>query len=124
MPERNTATYKVLTDSSGYRFKFYCDLSGAFVCSTQKAYYAKTQEEALQAAWQAEGRNHFNRCRKCGKWISVAMYNVDVLECVGCAPFEAEAKFCKNCGIKIRKLTKQCPACGKPLAYYGKEWMK
>lgn len=124
MPERKTATYKALTDSGGYRFMFYCDLSGAQVCSTQKAYCGKTQEEALQSAWQAEGRNHFNRCRKCGKWISVTMYNVDVLECVGCAPFEAEAKFCKNCGAKIQDPTKPCPACGKPLVYYGKEWSK
>jgi len=124
MPERKTATYQVLVDGGGYRFMFYCDLSGAHVCSTKERYYGDTREEALQEAWQAEGRNHFNHCRRCGRWISVAMYNVEVLECVGCAPFEVEAKFCKYCGVRIGDPTKPCPACGKPLAYYGKEWNK
>ena len=124
MPEKKTAAYKVLKDGDGYRFMFYCDLSGAHVCTTKETYYGNTQEEALQAAWRAEGRNHFNQCRKCSKWISMAMYNVDVLECVECAPFEAEAKFCKNCGAKIESSAKFCPKCGKPLAYYGKEWNK
>ena len=49
------------------------------------------------------------------------MYNADVLECVECAPFEVEAKFCKNCGVKIQEPNKLCPVCGKPLSYYGKE---
>ena len=124
MPERKTATYKALEDSGGYRFMFYGDLSGAHVCTTKEIYYGNTQEEALQAAWQAEGRKHFNQCRKCGKWVSLAMYNVDVLECVVCAPFEAEAKFCKSCGAKIEEPTKPCPKCGKPLTYSGKEWSK
>ena len=124
MPERKTATYKALEDSGGYRFMFYCDLSGAHICTTKEIYYGDTQEEALKSAWQSEGRSHFNQCRKCGKWVSLAMYNVDVLECVECAPFEAEAKFCKNCGAKIEEPTKPCPTCGKPLAYYGKGWRK
>ena len=124
MPERKTATYKALEDSGGYRFIFYGDLSGAHVCTTKEIYCGNTQEEALQAAWQAEGRKHFNQCRKCGKWVSLAMYNVDVLECVECAPFEAEAKFCKNCGTKIEEPIKPCPTCGKPLTYSGKEWSK
>lgn len=124
MPERKTATHKVLADGGGYRFMFYCDLSGAHVCSTKEIYCADTQEEALQAAWQAEGRSRFNKCRKCGKWVNVAMYNVDVLECVGCAPFETEAKFCKNCGAKIEDPTKPCPACNKTLVYYGEGWKK
>ena len=103
---------------------FYCDLSGAHICTTKEIYYGNTQEEALKSAWQSEGRSHFNQCRKCGKWVSLAMYNVDVLECVECAPFEAEAKFCKNCGAKIEEPTKPCPTCGKPLTYCGKGWNK
>ena len=121
MSEGKTATHKVLGDGGGHRFMFYCDLSGAHICTTKKIYYGDTQAEALQAAWQTEGRNHFNQCRKCRKWVSLAMYNVDVLECVGCAPFEAEAKFCKSCGAKIADQTQLCPSCGKPLVYYGKE---
>ena len=124
MPERKTATFKVLEDGGRYRFMFYCDLSDAHVCTTKECYYGETQEEALQAAWQAEGRCHFNHCRKCGNWISMAMYNVDVLECVACAPFEAEAKFCKNCGARIEDPAKPCPTCGKPLVYHGKECSK
>ena len=124
MPERKTATHKVLADGGGYRFMFYCDLSGAHICTTKEIYYGDTQEEALKSAWQSEGRSHFNQCRKCGKWVSLAMYNVDVLECVECAPFEAEAKFCKNCGARIEEPTKLCPKCGKPLTYSGKEWSK
>ena len=124
MSERKTATHKVLADGGGYRFMFYCDLSGAHICTTKEIYYGNTQEEALKSAWQSEGRSHFNQCRKCGKWVSLAMYNVDVLECVECAPFEAEAKFCKNCGAKIKEPTRPCPKCGKPLAYYGKGWSK
>ncbi len=124
MPEKKTAIHKVLTDGGGYRFMFYCDLSGAHVCTTRGIYCGDPQNEALQAAWQAEGRSHFNHCRQCGKWVIETMYNVDVLECVACAPFEAEAKFCKNCGAKIEEPTKPCPTCGKPLTYSGKEWSK
>ena len=124
MHERKTSAHKVLADGGGYRFMFYCDLSGAHVCTTKEIYYGDMQEEALQAAWQAEGRKYFNRCHKCGKWVIDAVYNADVLECVECAPFEAEAKFCKNCGAKIEEPTKPCPTCGKPLAYCGKGWNK
>ena len=122
MIERNTPTYKALSDGGGYRFVFYCELSGAHACTTKKIYFGDTEEEALQTAWQDEGRHYFNRCRKCGKWVSLAMYNVDVLECVECAPFEAEAKFCKSCGTTVEYPSKPCPVCGKPLSYYGKEW--
>lgn len=50
MPERKTATHKVLADGGGYRFMFYCDLSGAHICTTKEIYYGDTQEEALMSA--------------------------------------------------------------------------
>lgn len=121
--EKTIAAYKIVADAGGNRYKFYCDLSGALVCTT-KPYKADTPEAELQFAWEKEGRQHFNRCRNCGKWIIDAMYNVDVLECVECAPFEAEAKFCKSCGVKINDPSKVCPRCGNPLVYYGKELKK
>lgn len=50
MPERKTATNKVLADGGGYRFMFYCDVSGAHICTTKEIYYGDTQEEALKSA--------------------------------------------------------------------------
>jgi len=44
-----------------------------------------------------------------------------VWECVECAPYEAEPNYCKNCGIKIEKPSKKCPACGYKLVYEGEE---
>ena len=124
MPEKKVATHKAVTVGDGYRFLFYCDVSDAHVCTTKGIYYGDTQEAALMTAWQAEGCEHFNRCHKCGRWVIDAVYNAEVLECVECAPYEAEAKYCKNCGVKIENPTKTCHKCGKPLAYYGKEWNK
>lgn len=118
--EKTIATYKIVSDAGGNIYKFYCDLSGALVCTT-KPYKADTPEEELQLAWENEGKQHFNSCHNCGKQVSNAMFNVEVLECVECAPIEAEVKFCKNCGAKIEDPNKLCPACGKPLVYYGKE---
>ncbi len=93
------------------------------MCTTD-LYHADTPEEELQLAWEREGRPLFNHCHNCGKMVSGVMFNVEVLECVECAPFETEAKFCKNCGGEIEKPNKPCPVCGKPLVYYGKELKK
>ena len=118
--EKTIATYKIVADAGGNCYKFYCDLSGALVCTT-KPYKADNPEEELLLAWESEGKEQFNVCHKCGKQVSNAMFNVETLECVECAPIEAEAKFCKHCGAKIEEPTKPCPACGKPLVSYGKE---
>lgn len=114
-----TSKHKIVKDGSGYRFIFYCDVSDAHVCTTQKIYQGNTEMDALLAAWQAEGRKQFNRCHKCGKWVIDAVYNAEVLECVECAPYEAEPKYCKNCGTKIEESLKICPSCGKKLIYEG-----
>ena len=119
MPKNRTAKYKVVTDGDGYRFIFYCDVSDAHIYTTQKTYQVDAEQEALLAAWEAEGREHFNRCHKCGKWVMDAVYNAEVLECVECAPYEAEPKYCKNCGTKIEVPVKICPVCGKKLIYEG-----
>lgn len=119
MGEKRTATYKIITDAGGNRYNFYCDLSGALVCTT-KPYKADIPEEELRLAWEKEGKKHFNPCHKCGKLVIDAMFNPEVAECVECAPFEAESKFCKNCGTKIEEPTRKCPACGKLLHYEGR----
>ena len=92
--EKTIATYKIVADAGGNCYKFYCDLSGALVCTT-KPYKADNPEEELLLAWESEGKEQFNVCHKCGKQVSNAM--------------------------KIEEPTKPCPACGKPLVYYGKE---
>ena len=117
MTEKNVARHKLLTDSSGYRFLFYCDVSGAHVCTTKEVYHADTPEAALLSAWEAEGRRHFNRCHKCGKWVIDAVYNAEVLECVACAPYETEPQFCKNCGARVQASIRHCQSCGKKLIY-------
>ena len=119
MPERNAATHKTVADGDGYRFLFYCDVSGAHVCTTKEIYHADSPEAALLTAWEAEGRGRFNKCHKCGKWVIDAVYNIDVLECVDCAPYEFEPKYCKNCGARINASARHCPACGRKLIYEG-----
>ena len=119
MAERNAATHKTVADGGGYRFLFYCDVSGVHVCTTKEVYHADTPEAALLTAWEAEGRGRFNKCHKCGKWVIDAVYNAEVLECVDCAPYEAEPKFCKNCGTRIEATIRHCPSCGKKLIYEG-----
>ncbi len=120
MPKNITAKHKAVADGGGYRFIFYCDVSDAHVCTT-KEIYKGSEEDALLAAWQAEGRGYFNQCHRCGKWVLDAVYNAEVLECVECAPYEAEPKFCKNCGTKIEVPAKVCPLCGKKLIYEGRD---
>lgn len=117
--EKTIATYKIVADAGGNIYKFYCDLSGALVCTT-KPYKADTPEEELQLAWEKEGKKHFNTCHKCGKFVINAVFNPEVLECVDCAPFEAEAKFCKTCGAKIEVPERTCPVCGNTLHYEGR----
>lgn len=113
-----TAAYKKIINPNGNRYSFYCDLSGALICTT-RGILAASQEEELLIAWKSEGEQYFNKCHKCGKWVIDAMYNADVLECVECAPYEEEPLYCKHCGIKIKEMSKKCPECGMFLLYEG-----
>lgn len=118
MVNNKTADFKAAADQAGLRFMFYCQLSGAHVFTTKGIYPGKP-EEALLLAWQTEGCKHFNLCRRCGKWVIDAVFNAEVLECVECAPYEAEPKFCKTCGTKIETPVKNCQHCGNKLIYEG-----
>ena len=120
MGARKTAACKMISDAGGNRYRFYCELSGAWVCTTEPI-HATTPEEEWQIAWETVGRKHFNLCHKCGRWVIDAVYNADVFECVECAPYEEEPKYCKNCGIRIENPSGKCPACGHNLVYGGEE---
>ena len=87
MGERRTATYKIITDSGGNRYTFFCDLTGAFVCTTKKTYKADTPEQELLLAWEKEGKKHFNICHKCGQVI------------------KAPASFCPDCEERLSSET-------------------
>lgn len=113
-----TASYKIIADAGGNRYRFYCGLSGACGCTTQP-YHAKTPEEELMLAWETEGKSYFNLCHKCGKWVISAVYNPEVFECTDCAPFEHETGYCKFCGAKVGDDIRFCPACNKKLHYEG-----
>ena len=88
---RNTATFKCTSDFGGRRYSFYCDISHAIVCSTEPI-HMKTAEEELEFAWRETGEKHFNKCKKCGKWVIDAMYNPEKLECVICSPWETDSE--------------------------------
>ncbi|MBE6710782.1 MAG: hypothetical protein E7579_06650 [Ruminococcaceae bacterium] len=123
MEAQKTAAYKVISDADGNRYRFYCELSGALACTTEPL-CAQTPEEELRIAWETGGRKHLSLCHKCGRWVIDAVYNVDVFECVECAPYEEEPNYCKNCGIRIEKTSGKCPACGHKLVYEGEESAK
>lgn len=120
MLKSRTADYKLVEDDGGYRAMFYCQVSGAHVCTT-KEIYPGGLEEALLAAWEAVGSKYFNKCNRCGKWVIDAVFNAEVLECVECAPYEAEPKFCKTCGAKVEQPLTSCLNCGNQLIYGGGE---
>ena len=112
-----TAHYRVIADAGGNRYSFFCDIAGALLY-TSGPVRAETQEQEVEIAWE-DARKYFNRCHKCGKWVSNAMYNVDVAECVECAPWENFPRYCAYCGTEITSAGIFCPRCGKRLQYGG-----
>ena len=88
-----TARYRIFPQQDGNVYRFYCDVSGALVY-TSKPLRAETPEEELRLAWESGARAEFNRCEKCGNWISDVMYNADVHHCVVCTPWEDPPNFC------------------------------
>ena len=119
MAGKATAAYKVIADSGGLRFQFFCDLSGARACTTG-VIYAGAPEKALRIAWGTEGKKNLNHCSKCGNWVSDAMYNASVHECVECAPWENYPLYCPRCGKRITDTRKFCDKCGNSLRYEGR----
>ena len=118
---QKTATYKVVADAGGGRvFRFYCDISGELCCVT-KPIRADTEEAALEIAWEQEGKWQFNRCARCGRFVSSAMFNVNAGLCLDCAPWEEEyPAFCHQCGTRLKEDDARfCPTCGAKLIADG-----
>ena len=142
MESRTTAKYQVIQDAGGWRFRFYCDASGALGCATE-VYRGERPEDALAAGphlqilgialificlmiltnaiLQTYGKEKLPifTVIACGRWVITAMYNVDSLQCVDCAPWTARIAFCPACGAKTRKDDAVCSACGADLRGEG-----
>lgn len=112
----HTAAYRVLKDSGGMRFRFFCEGSGAAVCTTPSM-PLQPVEDALEVAWRTQAREHFNRCQRCGKWVADVMYNPNTLECVQCSPWEEKPTFCPQCGKMVLNDGVFCHHCGARLQY-------
>lgn len=100
MDKKRIVTYKVSKNAEENRYKFYCDLSGALVCITG-VHKADTPEAEVMIAWKQKAKQLFNSYNKCRKLVADIVFNPDVSECMDCATYEAEPKYCKNCGRKI-----------------------
>lgn len=75
-------------------------------------------QEELMVAWKTEGRQYFNQCHRCGKWVIDVMYNADVGECVQCTPWEEQSpRYCKHCGAEVQPGKAVCMVCQKSLTY-------
>lgn len=118
MDKNTTAAYHKTPEKTGNRYHFRCAVTGAQF-STVQTYQAATPRQEPLLAWQTEGRNHFNQCQRCGRWVFDVAYNPEVLECIACAPFECEARYCKFCGARVPAERRTCPTCGRPLYYEG-----
>ena len=114
MKNHATAKYSIIADSGGSRYRFFCDLSGMVLCTTNPI-RGDTQQQELNIAWETEGKKHFNRCSKCGKWVSDPMFNADMLQCVDCAPWQEKPNYCTRCGKKISDTDHFCDRCRTPV---------
>ena len=110
------AEYMIIKDSDGNRYRFFCELSGMAVHTTEP-YKEESAENEAEKAWQNEGENFFDKCHKCGKWVCSAMYNADVLQCVECAAWENKPNYCPSCGKKVSMADIYCSKCGLKLQY-------
>ena len=104
------ARCKTVQTGSETLFQFFCDLSGALVCTVK---HADTPEDA----WEETARQHFSQCRKCGRWVSDPMYNAETLQCVQCSPWEETPAFCPQCGERVMDDDMFCHHCNARLKY-------
>ena len=105
-----TAHCKVVHNGSGTLHQFFCDLSGALICTVQSA-------DNPQTAWETEAKQHFSQCHRCGRWVSDPMYNAETWQCVQCSPWEEEPAFCPQCGERVVEDNVFCHRCNARLKY-------
>lgn len=111
-----TARYECISSAGENRYRFFCEVSGVVVHTTGPV-RGDTEEEELRLAWEHDGRQHFNRCQKCGKWVSDVMYNADTGQCVLCSPWEEPPDYCPSCGAAVPPADRYCRRCGEKLQY-------
>ena len=116
MDGQRMAACRKLFEPGGVRYQFFCDLSGALVCTT-----ALQPEDDPGQAWKHEGRPMFSQCQRCGRWVSDPMYNAETLECVLCSPWEEPPAFCSQCGKKVIDGDVFCRSCHARLQYRERE---
>lgn len=104
MNEHPMANYRIERSGGEVLYHFYCGLSGALVCTVKHA-------AGPQPAWESGGRRHFNRCRRCGRWVCDTMYNPDTLQCVDCSAWEEQPAFCPQCGARVTEDAQFCRSC-------------
>ena len=112
----NTARYKIIAGTEGNRYQFFCELSGALVCTSEPVLLDSPEQE-LKFTWESEGKKQFNRCHRCGRWVSDVVYNVETLECVECSPWEEDPAYCPHCGEKVHAGDVFCQKCKNRLKY-------
>ena len=108
MDGRRTAMYKKLFEPGGVRYQFFCDVSGALVCTVKAA---NDHEDALMHAWKTEAKAQFSQCHHCGRWVSDPMYNAETWKCVQCSPWEEQPAFCPYCGENVVDDKVFCHSC-------------
>ena len=113
-----TAAYRIIRESNGTRYRFFCEVSGASVITTS-VFTEPPSDELRMQVWNREARNHFNLCHQCGRWVCDVMYNADTLKCVECSPWENPPHYCSHCGNPVPKTDIYCRKCGTRLMYGG-----
>ena len=113
-----TAAYNIIQTPEGNQYRFYCELSGIAVWTT-RPFHDEDPDRELMMAWNQEGKQHFNRCHQCGRWVSDVMYNADDLRCVDCSPWKEQPKFCPRCGTPVGPGHNFCSQCGQHLTHQG-----
>lgn len=111
-----SAKHKMITGKDGNRYQFFCDLSGALICTSEPV-LLDTPEQELRFAWENEGKKCFNLCHNCGKWVSDVAYNADTLTCIACSPWEDIPEYCPYCGEKADQADIFCSNCKNRLRY-------
>ena len=78
------APFRIRQTPTGFRITFYCNLTTLAVHSCEFSAGSNEQESYETAA--REARPYFNRCPRCGRWVSDVAYNLDETLCILCAP--------------------------------------